>query len=139
MWDLFAASTEGRVDELLRLIHAGADVNESTHAETPLMIASLHGNVECVRELIAAGANIEARTWSGSNALMLASCNGHLECARELLEAGATTEHCNDRGPTALMCALTLDMLQLLCSYGASRSRVTCSRGGVDSVLHSYW
>jgi len=56
---LMAAAQAGRVDDVRRLLHSGADVNE---------------NVEDL---------------GGLNALMLASWRGHVEVVKVLLEAGA--------------------------------------------------
>jgi ankyrin repeat protein len=47
-------------------------------------------------------------------ALMRATYRGHLECVRELLDAGAIPE---------TMGSKSIDIVQLLCSYGANRNR----------------
>ena len=60
------------------------------------MQAAENGHTEIVRELIKAGAKVDARnegSWGiggkGETALMLAAENGHTEVVRELIKAGA--------------------------------------------------
>jgi ankyrin repeat protein len=52
---------------------------------TALMLAAVNGNVEIVRELIAAGANIDTVNNGGYTAFLYASANGHLNIMRELI------------------------------------------------------
>jgi ankyrin repeat protein len=62
----------------------------SSAAEAPLLDAALRGDADAVRSLLAAGADVEAKTRIGSyTALHLASRGGHVSVIRMLLEAGA--------------------------------------------------
>ena len=64
---------------------------------------SYNGHAAVVRELLSAGAAVNASTVTGNAALHLASKNGHAEVVRELLAAGATVGlACVSDGKTAL-------------------------------------
>jgi len=110
---LFNACREGK-EGWMRMVNAlidrGADVNAaSTKPEwekvMPLMAASVHGRVELMRVLLAAGARVNLGTADGGTALMLASFTGQVEAIRVLLTAGAQINQVNAKGGTALMTA----------------------------------
>ena len=56
---------------------------------TPLMSASLEGEIEMVKLLLARGAKVTSRDPSGGTALSCAVLRGHLDIARMLISAGA--------------------------------------------------
>ena len=94
LWE--AASTRSRrhLEVLRALIAAGADVNTLSHSKdgsptgTVLIQACENGNAEGVRELLAAGAEINARVFFGT-ALTGAANEGQAEVVKILLKAGA--------------------------------------------------
>eukprot|EP00282_Hemiselmis_andersenii_P023374 CAMPEP_0172023740 /NCGR_PEP_ID=MMETSP1041-20130122/14946_1 /TAXON_ID=464988 /ORGANISM="Hemiselmis andersenii, Strain CCMP439" /LENGTH=61 /DNA_ID=CAMNT_0012679231 /DNA_START=135 /DNA_END=316 /DNA_ORIENTATION=- len=56
---------------------------------TPLHYACIHGNLECVRELLELGGNVHEKGGvRGATPLHVAATNGRIECVRELLERG---------------------------------------------------
>jgi ankyrin repeat protein len=57
--------------------------------KTPLMIASLNGNLEIVKSLISEGADVNAKDNYGFTALMHAVVGGSLEIVKLLVSAGA--------------------------------------------------
>ena len=61
-------------------------------APNDLIRASEIGNLPRVKELIAAKADVNARTGDGTTALLLASQNGHLEIVRTLLTTNPQCE-----------------------------------------------
>lgn len=100
-YDVMAAARDGKAEVLRGMIEAGFDiVSEPLYAiefairfgqdMTALMFASAHGQTECVRVLLGAGAsaNTEAET-DHMSPLLWACRGGHAECVRELLDAGA--------------------------------------------------
>lgn len=81
--DLYNAAGTGRLDEVKRLIQAGADVNEvvyiaigeesvNTKKETPLMTAVMHGHLSVIKALCDAGAKIDFQDRSGMSILAVA-------------------------------------------------------------------
>ncbi|MDA7615578.1 ankyrin repeat domain-containing protein [Akkermansiaceae bacterium] len=63
-----------------------------------LYLASLHGRTDEVRQLIAAGADVNAVGESGETPLHPAVDKGHVEVVRVLLSSGANTEIRNKFG-----------------------------------------
>lgn len=118
---------------------------------TPLIsIASLRGNIEIVRLLLAAGARPDARCSKGRTALMWAAWSGHIEIARELIAAAARISGSNledfinssDRyGSTALMFAsmaeppADLSAVRLLLEKGARVDSI--DENGFSALMHA--
>ena len=73
------------------LIDAGADVNGHPEhcAHTPLSAAVSNGNEECVRRLLAKGADPNKANSSGQTPLLIAATNGNLNLVDILLKEGA--------------------------------------------------
>ena len=70
---------------------------------TPLYVAAKKGYIACVKELIQAGADLNAGTWKGDTPLMVAAQKGHIDCVEELIRAGADTSAVDGNGKTPLM------------------------------------
>jgi ankyrin repeat protein len=69
---------------------------------TALIQATENGHTDCVRLLIDAGANKEAKNVSRDTALQLAVQNGHLDCARLLVVAAALVSRPSNTGRAAM-------------------------------------
>ncbi|MET0292877.1 MAG: ankyrin repeat domain-containing protein [Steroidobacteraceae bacterium] len=127
------AAYEGRVDEVRRLIKAGADVNaRNDFGASAMSLAAAAGDAAILRELLRAGADPESPNTEGQTALMAVARTGRVDAARELLKAGANVnaaEHWG--GQTALMWASAQrqpEMVRVLVKAGANveaRSKVT--------------
>jgi ankyrin repeat protein len=73
---------------------------------TPLMYASLGGNLEIVKELIRAGANVNSVTdCDNTTPLKIASIIGNLDIVKYLIRNGANVNARDKSGRTALMLA----------------------------------
>ena len=72
---------------------------------TPLIAAASEGQVESVKALIEAKADVNAKDKDGTTSLMAASARGHLEVVTALLAGGAAANDQNTDGHTALMFA----------------------------------
>ena len=73
--------------------------------------AALHwacreNKVECVRQLLEAGAMVDVRATDDVTPFMLACKSGHYECAKLCQRAGADVEAANARGGTAMVVAV---------------------------------
>ncbi|KAJ1639905.1 ankyrin repeat-containing domain protein [Pavlovales sp. CCMP2436] len=96
----------------------------ATKAETEwqtLYLACRHGQIGSVRYLLERGANANYVTSKGPTVLMYASLLGYAVIMRLLLEAGADVLAQCTRGHTALSHSSRLEVVQLLCAYGARR------------------
>jgi len=106
---LYAAAQDGHLDEVTKLIAAGADVNARAdkYGRTPLYAATRNGHLDVVTKLIAAGANVNvgAKTprWKSPPyrfdaplpalpPLHIAAVMGHLTVVTKLIAAGALVE-----------------------------------------------
>ena len=98
--ELKTAARSGDADRVAKLLRAGAPAMSDSMGYTPLIVAALHGYVECVRELLpACDPNALAL---GMTALEMALKNNHEACAQLLLPATNLAER-DSAGKTALM------------------------------------
>ena len=88
-----------------------------------LIHAAAEGDLASVRDLLAAGAHVNARHESGTTPLLAAALSGQVEAARVLLTAGADVEMRYRNEATALvLVAIQSDteMARLLVAHGAN-------------------
>jgi ankyrin repeat protein len=74
------------------LVEAGADKDDEAKNGSPLICAASHGDVEVVRALLRAGADVELCRSPGETALRLAAAYGWPEIVDILIDAGATVQ-----------------------------------------------
>jgi uncharacterized protein len=84
------------------LARYGALEERDKHSYSALMWAAMNGDTECLNVLIAAGADLEAKTVYGATPLMLAARNGHMSIIGLLLSNGADFRRRADNGMNAL-------------------------------------
>ena len=75
--------------------------------------AAYHGHVECLKELIAARADINRQDDEGRTPLINAAYHGHVECLKELIAARADINRKDNEGQTALI--VTADQRHVEC------------------------
>ncbi len=111
MTALHMASCRGMTGAVKLLIKRGANVNPHDPADgwsyilsTPLICAARDGHLATVKVLVAAGAEINAKTYNSYTALHYAAAHGHLETVKYLVGHGAdaTIKADGNPGPTAL-------------------------------------
>ena len=135
---LMTAAFTGNLELVQTLLSHHADVNAfATDArQTALMWATSEKHLTIVKALVAAGADVRARTSGGFSPLLFAARQGDAESGAVLLDAGADP---NDRardGSTALVIAVASgreDMAVLLLERGADPN----ATGGGYSALHA--
>ena len=89
---------------------------------TLLMCAALEGHAEAVKQLLARGADVNAKDSEGRTALMFAVINLHRDAVLELLKHGADVNARATDGATALMLAASCGdplIVQALLNQGA--------------------
>jgi len=100
-----------------------ADVNKrAVDGSTPLLYAVYDANVEEVRRLIKAGANVTIGNNYGATPMGLAGEIGNAEIIKMLLDAGANVESPNADGQTALLLVArtgNVEAAKLLVEHGA--------------------
>lgn len=114
---LHAATLQGEVDTIRRLVKAGADLNKrDAYGSTPLLIAATFGRAEAAQALIDAGADLNLWNNEGSTALHVAAFFGRTEIVRVLLEKGANRYIRNFAGHSALE-SVTAPFAELEATY----------------------
>ncbi|KAL5048959.1 ankyrin repeat-containing domain protein [Aspergillus fruticulosus] len=107
MWPpLFFAIEQHKEWAVSLLIEHGADVNESAHGVTALMLVAGTGNISIARGLIIASAKVTTRDYSHRTALHCAAINGQEGIIELLLANGAELDSSDDQGITTLMLAV---------------------------------
>ncbi len=101
--DLFMYASAGMSEELESLIGAGVDVDfRNEKGATALYFAAKHGNVDCVRTLLSAGANMELPVRStGCTPYLIAVKYERREIISILKEAGCDVSVRDSRGRDA--------------------------------------
>src|SRR5688572_10090286 len=88
---LMVAARTGKADAVGELLKRGADVNavEGWRKQTALMWAAAEGHAGVIPTLVAAGANLHARSSGGFTPLLFAAREGRIAAVQALLAAGA--------------------------------------------------
>jgi ankyrin repeat protein len=119
------APEEGSYDKVIKLLlDAKADLNGPINGTPILMLVALGGKPERVKQLLDAGADVNAVGESRITALMGAAAGGNPETVKLLLEHGAKVDAKGPQDMTALMAAAEAgkaDAVKLLLQHGADR------------------
>jgi ankyrin repeat protein len=123
MW----AAEQGHAEVVKLLVANGADINATSTVEeakkrrgvvytqgedqhtggvTALVLAARQGNLEAVKALAEAGADLNKTSGDGSSAMVVAVQNGHYDIARYLVEKGADVNLANEKGWSPLYLAV---------------------------------
>ena len=105
--------------------------------DTSLVYAAGKGKLSCVKELIAAGADVNIGCeCHGNGALLSAAMEGRVDCLKELIKAGAKVNMQNKKGKTVLMFAADSFCLNTLISAGADVN-IEDKEGGGTALMYS--
>ncbi|XP_067402699.1 ankyrin repeat domain-containing protein 29 isoform X3 [Emydura macquarii macquarii] len=88
------------------------------------MVASHYGHIECVRELVLQGADINLQREDGATALFLAAQGGYLDVIRLLLSSGAKVNQPRQDGTAPLWIASQMghsEVVRVMLLRGADR------------------
>jgi len=90
---LHAAAAQGSVDDIRRLVQAGADLNaRDGNGRTPLHVAAFQGHGTVARTLIAAGADASLLDNQRYDAVTIAAVRDDVPTLQALLAAGASAK-----------------------------------------------
>jgi NAD(P)-dependent dehydrogenase (short-subunit alcohol dehydrogenase family) len=112
------------LDEVLTEVQAAASRSTQPSAGVGLHEAAFVGDLQALRQHIAAGADLNARDPSGASALIIAATFGQTEVARYLIAAGADVNQQNNDGSTALLAAALFcrtEIVEALLANGADK------------------
>jgi len=120
MW----AAGHGMQDHIAVLLEQDVDVNEqNADGWTALFYACYNDRIECCRQLVGHGANVNIKAYDGTSPLMFAATagKGNLRICQNLIEEGGADVNAVDRkGYTALMRATkknNIDIVKCLLEY----------------------
>ncbi|THU52815.1 hypothetical protein C4D60_Mb10t07910 [Musa balbisiana] len=90
---LHIAAANGRVEVLSMILNRSVSPDVlNRDKQTPLMLAAMHGKIECVQKLLDSGANILMfDSVNGRTCLHHAAYYGHSDCLRAILSAAKST------------------------------------------------
>lgn len=103
---LMLAAWKNRPAAMQWLLDHDARPNRPEREWTALHYATFAGHATLVDRLIAAGADVNARSTNGSTVVMMAAREGRADIARRLLDAGANPALKNDFGEDAVAWAM---------------------------------
>lgn len=139
--NLWAAATQGDVEQAKTLLAAGADpgANDPKFGLTPLSAAARGGHLEVVELMIASGLDVNVRDRDGMTPLHAASFFGRANTARALVQNGADLEARNRLGETPAE-MLETDWSRILVGgaiggFQVDRERLVAGRKEVAAVL----
>ena len=120
---LVEAADEGDLDEVRRLLDAGADVNAAVPGDgSPLIAAARNGRLSLVEFLLDRGADVNLPVQGDGSPLIMAAREGHLAIVQRLLDRGADVHLAVPDDENALIQASGgghLAVVQLLVARGA--------------------
>ena len=134
------AAMQGDKTALQTLLQQKADVNAAQgDGTTALHWAAYREDVEMVRLLLKAGADVKAETRIGSmTPLFMAAKTGNAQTVELLVNAGSDVNHANSNGTTALMLAAAAgkpDAVKVLLDHGASVNAADATNGQTAAMF----
>ena len=131
---LSEAAMQGNKERVRSLLKDRVDVDgEQGDGSTALHWAAFHDDLDMVKMLLAAGANVKAATREGAiTPLFMACTNGNAAIIEALLKAGGDANAANANGSTALMTAAAsgnADAVRVLIEHGAKVNTTESAHG----------
>ncbi len=115
-FQLVKAAQTGEISFIKKHLDAEFSVNTAVKRDgtTLLMIATENGQTNCVRELLAVGANVNIERRDGDTALLICAEKGNVESLKELIQAGANVNAPNRRNIKMTIQGKNCDALSIL-------------------------
>jgi ankyrin repeat protein len=107
---LVKSASQGNVEQVRKLLMAGADPDLCIRNSSPLCVAAFSGMADVVQALLDGGASVNLRLPTGVSALDCAIRNQHIDCVKVILAAGAASDGSVDGRPTPLMRAASIGL-----------------------------
>jgi ankyrin repeat protein len=113
---LHTAVQTGKIEEVQRLLKAGAKVNlPDSYGRTPLWWAAERNYTEIALILYNAGAIVDQAAQDGSTPLAVAASDGNKEMVEFLLVHGADPDHADKDGNTPVFYAMHAAYVRQIC------------------------
>ena len=131
---LMLAAWKGQRAAMQWLLERGAEPNRSNRAErewTALHYAVFAGHAGLTEHLLAAGADVNARSTNGSTVVMMAAREGHEAIARRLLAAGANPAMKNDFEDDAVSWAMRQGNFRIAQAFTSAENFAELARAAV--------
>lgn len=122
---LLKAAGQGRADMVSILLRQGARADAGAGEIPAIFSAALGNHTECMRRLLEAGADINARNSKGSTPLMAAAFHGHLQATEFLVDAGADRFLRNKEGTDALGFAKLRGFAEIIAALSSDPNQIT--------------
>ena len=139
---LMSCARTGSVDAVTSLLAHGAHANEHerVRGQTALMWTVAERHAQVAAALLAAGADVGARTAGGFTPLLFAAQQGDTASARLLLDAGADVDETGGDGSTALLVATEsrhAGMVRFLVDAGADLDAIGTGRTALHAAVQN--
>lgn len=135
---LYEAAEQGDVEDVAKLLDAGADVNAALAGDgSPLIGAARRGRLETVRLLLDRGADPDLAVSGDGNPLIMAAREGHGDVVELLLTRGARIDEVAPGDENALIQASGrghLTIVKLLVARGADTNARVWAANGNDGT-----
>lgn len=131
---LMLAAWKGQRAAMQWLLERGAEPNRSNRAErewTALHYAVFAGHAELTERLLAAGADVNARSTNGSTVVMMAAREGHEAIAQRLMAAGANPAMKNDFEDDAISWAMRQGHYRIAQAFTSAENFAEMARAAV--------
>jgi tetratricopeptide (TPR) repeat protein len=131
---LMLAAWKGQRAAMQWLLERGAEPNRSNRAErewTALHYAVFAGHAELTERLLAAGADVNARSTNGSTVVMMAAREGHETIAQRLMAAGANPAMKNDFEEDAVSWAMRQGHYRIAQAFTSAENFAELARAAV--------
>lgn len=129
---LMLAAWKNRPEAVRWLLEKGAQPNRADKEWTALHYAAFAGNASLVDDLLAAGADVNARSTNGSTVVMMAAREGHKQIAGRLLAAGANPALKNEFGDDAVAWAMRQGNYDIAKTFTSAENFAELSRAAAN-------